>query len=576
MNPDWKPSPPRVVIIGGGLAGLAAASALAGRDLRITLLESRPRLGGRASSFLDPVTGEPVDNCQHVSMACCTNLADFCRRVGTGDLFRREPAVHFLGTDGRLSLLRAGRLPPPFHLAGSFLAAKYLTFLDKLRVAYGLACLRSDRGDVAGESFADWLARHRQSARTIDLYWSTVLVSALNERLDRMDVGHARKVFLDGFLRNRDGFQMEIPLVPLGELYGTRLEGWLKEHDVEVRLTTGVRSVDGDGEGSITGVTLRSGEPIAADFVVLAVPFDRVAGLLVGDLEARVDCLSNLGAMKASPITGVHLWFDRPVCPFDHVVTVGRTIQWVFNHTAIQGRRPEEAEEKGEYLQIVISASYDLLALDKTAIRDLVLTELGAIWPEARAARLLRWWVVTEHGATFSVRPGVEALRPEQRTRVEGLFLAGDWTATGWPATMEGAVRSGYRAAEGILSDLGRPARLVRPELPAAPLSRWLLGLRDEPRAVPFRLPPEVRDLQRNFPDGQRAFEALPRGPVMPAERPATEKTNTDEATIAAEDRLQDAATAREAMEEAEKQNAVPYEHYKKEHLGDGRDPAQE
>lgn len=473
------PAPPHAVIVGGGLAGLAAATALADRGLRITLLESRPRLGGRASSFVDPVTGETVDNCQHVSMACCTNLADFCQRVGTSDLFRRESEVRFLGTDGRVSRLRPGLLPAPFHLAGSFLRASYLGAFEKLRVAYGLACLRSDPAARPGESFASWLLRHGQTTRTIERFWATVLVSALNERVEQMDVGHARQVFLDGFLRNRDGHRIEIPLVPLGELYGTRLEAWLSAHDVAVRLTTGVRSVDVDDEGTIAGVTLRTGEPVAADFVVLAVPFDRVGNLLPGRSGERIPALARVEALRASPITGVHLWFDRPVCPHEHVATLGRLVQWVFNHTAIQAR--PATEQGGQYLQIVISASYDLLALDRTAIRDAVLGELAEMWPAAREAELLRWWVVTEHGATFAVRPGVDANRPPQRTPVDGLFLAGDWTDTGWPATMEGAVRSGYRAAEGILEDLGRPASLVRPGLATAPLSRWLLGLRDEP-----------------------------------------------------------------------------------------------
>src|SRR6185312_9960541 len=214
--------------------------------LKITILESRPRLGGRASSFTDPQSGELVDNCQHVSMACCTNLADFCRRVGTSDLFRREPAVVFLGPDGRLSKLAAGLLPAPFHLSASFLSANYLGWSDKLRVAYGLACLARERIQAHDESFAEWLLRHRQTIRTINLYWATVLVSALNERLEQLDVGHARKVFVDGFLRNRKGYQMEIPLVPLGELYGTRLERWFAEHGVNVRLTTGVRGVECD------------------------------------------------------------------------------------------------------------------------------------------------------------------------------------------------------------------------------------------------------------------------------------------------------------------------------------------
>lgn len=474
-----RPLPPHVVVVGGGLAGLAAAVALAGRGLRITLVESRPRLGGRASSFTDPNTGELVDNCQHVSMACCTNLADFARRVGTSDLFRRERDVVFLSADGKLSALRAGLFPAPFHLTGSFLRANYLRWGDKLRVAYGLACLAARRpAERAGESFADWLLRHRQTVRTINLYWATVLVSALNERLEQMDVGHARKVFVDGFLRNRDGYQMEIPLVPLGELYGTRLERWFAENGVNVRLTTGVRAVECDDEEGLSGVMLRSGEKITADFVILAVPFDRVSSLIPGAIEQRIPSLADVESLAASPITGIHLWFDRPVCPLDHVVTPGRTIQWVFNHTAIQGR--SAANGDGQYLQVVISASYDLLGLDNVTIKELVLRELGEIWPAAAAASVTRWRVVTEHGATFSVRPGVDALRPSQRTPVEGLFLAGDWTSTGWPATMEGAVRSGYLAAEGVLRDLGTPARLLRPGLSTGPLARWLLPAHHE------------------------------------------------------------------------------------------------
>jgi len=486
------PPPPHVAVIGGGLAGLAAASALVDRGLRITLIESRPRLGGRASSFLDPVTGEPVDNCQHVSMTCCTNLAEFCRRVGVDSLFRREPEVVFLSPEGRVSRLRAGALPAPLHLAGSFLRANYLSWGEKARVAYGLARLPSGRGDRPGEPFAAWLLRHGQTPRTLERYWGPVLVSALNERLEQMDVAHARKVFLDGFLRHRDGFRMEIPLVPLGELYGSRLERWLAARGVSLRLTTGVRSVEADEEGAVSGVTLRSGEAVAADFVVLAVPFDRVAAMLPGGLAERVPALAGLDALHASPITGIHLWFDRPVCPFDHVVTIGRQIQWVFNHTAIQGRRPGDAEH-GQYLQLVVSASYDLLALDKSQVLAAVLAELGEIWPAARDATLLRSWVVTEHGATFAVRPGVDAHRPPQRTPVEGLFLAGDWTATGWPATMEGAVRSGFQAAEGVLQDLGRPARLVRPGLRPGPLARWLLPEPATDRPLTPATPPPAR-----------------------------------------------------------------------------------
>jgi squalene-associated FAD-dependent desaturase len=498
-----KPLPPHIVIVGGGLAGLATASALVDRGLRITIVESRPRLGGRASSFNDPVTNEFVDNCQHVSMDCCTNLADFCRRVGIDSMLRRERELVFLGPDARISRFHSGVGPAPFHLASSFLAARFLSAGDKLRVAYGLAFLAGSRDDLAGESFADWLLRHRQNLRSINLFWAPVLVSALNERLEQMDVGHARKVFLDGFLRNRTAFQPQIPLVPLGELYGSRLASWLRDHDVGVRLLTGASAIIRDDDGAVSGIVLRSGEEIDADFVVLAVPFNRVLALIPETIRNQLPALADLDAMRAAPITGIHFWFDRPVCPFDHVVTPGRLIQWVFNHTAIQGRAEAKTEDRGlkteesaskmasessvgqgQYLQLVISASYDLLALDKVAIRDAVLADLAEIWPAARAAQLLRWWVVTEHGATFAVRPGVDRLRPPQRTPIDGLFLAGDWTNTGWPATMEGAVRSGYLAAQGILSVLDRPTRLIRPGLKPGWLAGWLFG-KGEDRMAP-------------------------------------------------------------------------------------------
>ncbi len=486
-----KPPAPHVVIVGGGLAGLAVTSCLVNRGLRLTLLESRPRLGGRASSFQDPATDELVDNCQHVSMACCTNLADFCRRVGIDTLLRRERELIFLDCDGKVSRFRAGLLPAPFHLAGSFLRARFLGVGEKLQLAWGLARLACGRDERPGESFESWLVRHGQGRRVIKLFWETVLVSALNERIGQMDVGYARKVFLDGFLRSRDGFQLEIPIVPLGELYGTRLESWLAKQGVTVRLKTGIEKIVCDDDGTACGVALRTGQLLDADMIILAVPFDRVMRLVPEALRKKIPALERLNCLRAAPIAGVHLWFNTPVCPFDHVVTPGRLIQWVFNHTAIQGRgvpiscegteaaaaqRDFAASGAGQYLQVVISASHDLLALDKSAIRDRVLAELAEIWPAVRTASLLRWWVVVEHGATFSVRPGVDALRLAQRTGADGLFLAGDWTSTSWPATMEGAVRSGYLAAQEVLKSLDQPARLIRPGLKQGWLAGWLFG----------------------------------------------------------------------------------------------------
>ena len=479
-----KPPPPHIVIVGGGLAGLAVASSLVDRGLRITLLESRPRLGGRASSFPDPVTGELVDNCQHVSMACCTNLADFCRRVGIDAMLRREPALIFLGPEGAISRFRTGPGPAPFHLAGSFLSARFLGLRDKLRVAYGLACLAWSRDDRPGESFADWLLRHGQTLRAINLFWGAVLVSALNERLDQMDVGHARKVFLDGFLRNRTGFQLELPLVPLGELYGTRLERWLGDHGVAVRLTTGVRAFEPDNDGATGGVVLRSGEFLAADFVILAVPFDRVPDLIPEELRDRIpdggtsQCDAGRAHNGRPPLVrpaGLSVRPRRDAGPADSVGVQPH------GDPGPDGARGDDGYARDDPRWRSVPASGDQRIVRPAVARQAddpgpVLAELAEIWPVAQSANLLRWWVVTEHGATFAVRPGIETLRPPQRTPIDGFFLAGDWTDTGWPATMEGAVRSGYLAAQEILKDLDRPTRLVRPGLRSGALARWLFG----------------------------------------------------------------------------------------------------
>ena len=254
-------------------------------------------------------------------------------------MLRRERELVLLDREGIVSRFRAGSVPAPFHLVGSFLQARFLSLREKMQVAYGLAQAGSSRDQRPGESFESWLVRHGQDQRVINLFWETLLVSALNERIGQMDVGYARKVLLDGFLRNREGFQLEIPLVPLGELYGRQLETWLRNQGVTVCLKTGVRKIDYDDEGSVCGVELRTGESLVGDLIVLAVPFDKVVRLVPEPLRKKVPALDRLDSLRASPIVGIHLWFDRPVCPYEFVVTPGRLIQWVFDHTAIQGRR---------------------------------------------------------------------------------------------------------------------------------------------------------------------------------------------------------------------------------------------
>ena len=504
--------PSHVVIVGGGLAGLAAAAALSARgDLRVTLLESRSRWGGRASSFVDQTTGETIDNCQHVNLGCGTNFRHFCRTIGIERFFHREDALNFVGPDGRISRFAAASLPAPLHLFPAFLRLRFLSLTEKRQLGRGLRALARTRPEPdASESFLDWLRRHGQSQTVIERFWQVVLVSALSETLDRIDVCHARKVFVDAFLANRHGWEVCLPSVPLDELYGEALAGWFEARGVTARLQAGVRrtvaaAVESGGIAlRAAGVELRSGEQIAADQVILAVPQNLVLSLLP-DAWQQHPALVAISQLETAPISSVHLWFDRPITDCRHVTFVGRLSQWLFNRSAIQGRaasiaRGESAggatppgppllrggENQSEirnpkseifYYQIVISASRDVLALGQEETIRLVLDELAGVWPKVREARLTHSRLVTEHRAVLSMLPGVDRLRPAQQSPVENLHLAGDWTRTGWPSTMEGGVRSGYLAAESVLRRLERPERLVQPDLPVAPLSKVLFGL---------------------------------------------------------------------------------------------------
>jgi squalene-associated FAD-dependent desaturase len=448
-------APRHVLIVGGGLAGLAAATALAPRGVRVTVLESRNRLGGRASSFTDAATGQLIDACQHVSMGCCTNFAHFCKTVGIGRYLQAQPCLYFMTPDRRVSRFRSARLPAPFHLAGSFLRAHYLTCGEKLRIARALR--RLPHADAADDPpFEKWLQENGQTPRMVNRFWGLVLTSALNEAPDRVGLRYARKVFLDGFLRHRRGFDVELPVVPLGRLYGQELNDWLAQHRVEALLNLGVKAFSVDS-GRVVSVELRQGEPLRADCYIAAVPFGRLLDILPAELVEREPYFRQLRNLETSPITSVHLWFDRSVMELPHVVLVDCAGQWVFNRGEIA---PGE-----HYLQVVVSASRQFRGLANEDVQQRIVEEIRSLFPAAAGATLLRGRVITEHGATFSAVPGVDRWRPGQASPIPNLYVAGDWTATGWPATMEGAVRSGYLAAEALLHQYGVNARFVQPDL---------------------------------------------------------------------------------------------------------------
>ena len=435
-----------VVIIGGGLAGLAAAAALGGEGCTVQVLEARPFLGGRATSYEigNGDEAEFIDNCQHILLRCCVNLLDFYRRLGVEQDIAFSREFTFIEPGGRRSTLRAGMLPAPAHFAGSFRKLSFLDWGEKMALARAIHAIGRERhrADLDHISMQQWLEEKRQPKRVIERFWRQVLVSAINEELDRMAAAHGFQVFRLGFLARKDSYEMGVPAVPLARLYGS--EAWARIGNVEIRERAPVSQIVVEGG---TARAVRAGEDeIRGEYYISAVPFERVNGLTP---ELRVD----VGAFEHSPITGIHLWFDRPVTDLPHATLLDRTIQWMFN------------KHEGRYVQLVVSASRSLSEMPRAAVIEMALRELSEFFPAAREAKLEKAHVVKEIRATFSAAPGLEAHRPGNATAIPNLFLAGDWTKSGWPATMEGAVRSGYLAAEAVTRAMGKPRKFVMPDV---------------------------------------------------------------------------------------------------------------
>lgn len=456
---------PTVAVIGGGLAGLAAGCALAESGFHVTLFERRPYLGGRASSYEHPGTGEVVDNCQHVLLGCCTNLIQFYRRIGVEHKIRWYDHLTFIERGGRTSVIRQASLPAPFHTTPSFLGAACLSLRDKAAIARVMAVLARKMPAENGETFLSWLNRHGQTSGAIERFWTPILVSALNEDLDRMSVPYAAHVIRESFLKSAQAGLMGVPTVPLTDLY-SRAGRYIEARGGEVRLRCGIESLRVEADG----VKLASGERIENfDFVISAVPFDVLARILPSNNTAA-PLRSMLNSFEVSPITGIHLWFDRTITHLDHAVLLDRTIQWMFHKSKLLGR---SAESDGSYIELVVSSSKSLVEKSRQEIIDLAREELCEFFPEAASAVLVKATVIKEVRATYSPLPGVDAYRPEHRTVWPRIFLAGDWTATGWPATMEGAVRSGYGAAESLTMAMGQVRQFLVPDLKAKGLMRF-------------------------------------------------------------------------------------------------------
>ena len=460
-----------MIVIGGGLAGLSAATALAESGIRVQLLEKRPYLGGRATSYALP-DGTHIDNCQHVTLGCCTNLVDFYERTGASDKIRHYDTLFFADREGGISTIRRSPLPAPFHTSLSFLRFSALEWQDKRGIAQALLRVARSGGRLQGAdgmNMLDWLQQNGQTEAAIRRFWRVVLVSALDEELHLTDARYGVDVFWKAFLRNRRGYRMGVPRVPLGELYEECRRGIERQlGGIEVRATARELRFTA---GRFDSVRLDDGRELRADACVAAVPQGALLELLPEEIRENDLAFRSLELLQTSPITGVHLWFDREVLDLPFVTLLDHTVQWVFNKSALYGATdgPEERCDcdGGQYLQLVISASYDLIAKSRQEIIDLCVRDLREALPRTRDAQICKANVVKEVHATFSPRVGSDALRPPQRTKLRGFFLAGDWTRTGWPSTMEGAVRSGYLAAEAVLEFAGAPRSFLKADLPA-------------------------------------------------------------------------------------------------------------
>jgi squalene-associated FAD-dependent desaturase len=472
-----------VLVIGGGLAGLSSTVALAEAGFRVRLLEKRPHLGGRATSYTLP-DGSEVDNCQHVTLGCCTNLADFYRRVGSSDKIRFYDRLYFVDRAGRRSTIKDSGLPAPMHMAPSLLFFKGLSLADKRSIAsamLSIVCARGCPPQVDGITMLDWLHRMKQTPAAIERFWRVVLVSALDEELSRTDAHYGIDVFWKAFLGNHQGYRLGIPSVPLASLYEGCREA-VARRGGEVRTRSGVREIRVE-EGCFAGAILDDDSELMVDACIASVPHKVLLDLLPKQMAERT-CLEGLRHLKASPITSVHFWFESTVMKEPFLTLMDHTTHWIFNKTLLSaedetsdansrliGQLPGDTPD-GQYLQLVISASYDLVPRSRQEIIDLCRRELADVLPATREAKVRKATVIKEVNATFSPEPGVDRWRPHQDIGIKNLFLAGDWTQTGWPATMEGAVRSGYLAAEALAARFGIPQRFVQPDLPLEGFSK--------------------------------------------------------------------------------------------------------
>lgn len=461
-----------VAIIGAGVAGLSAACALVEAGFDVHLIERRGYLGGRASSYLHPGVNEVIDNCQHVLFGCCTNLTGFYRRIGAAEKIYWTSEMTLIEPETRKrTLLGPSPLPPPLHGLPRLLTAQAFTLADKIALARAFSAMMRANDANSNEPLSQWLARHGQTPGAVNRFWRLVIASALNAELDSIAVPYAAKVVRELFMNSAFAGAMGMSTVPLSELYA-EAEKFLQERGAEIHLNANVESAAWDEEVSEWLLHTRGGE-IVADYLIVALPFEATAKLVANlpPAEGAAALLGKIDRHEHWPICSVHLWFDREITDLDHAVLLDREIHWMFNKSRLQPWRGK----RNSYIELLVSTSRTFAALERSQAIAQSVSELAEFFPEAGSARLEKAALVKEVRATFGVPPGVDAFRPAQSAAPwPNCFLAGDWTATGWPSTMESAARSGHLAAEALCAADGRPREFLEADLKPRGLMRWL------------------------------------------------------------------------------------------------------
>jgi squalene-associated FAD-dependent desaturase len=435
----------RVAVVGGGLAGITAALRCADAGCEVTLFEARPKLGGLTHSFQ---RGElSVDNGQHVFLRCCTAYLALLDRLGVADQVALQSRLDIpvrSANGGRTARLRRNRLPAPLHLGDSILRFAPLSFAERLRFARAaLALRRLDRADPAADqqTFGRWLAAHGQSDHAVAALWDLVGIATLNAPASEASLALAAMVFQVGMLTECAAADIGWSLVPLQRLHGDAGQESLAKAGAQVQTGAKIRTLSSvDGGWRVAG----DGGTLDVDQLVLAVPPAAAEQLLPPGALSMPDGWS--ARLGSSPIVNVHVVYDRRVLDEPFLAGVDTPVQWVFDRTAQSGLT------EGQYVAVSLSAADAIVDTPTAAIRELIVPALARLLPAAGQAEIRDFFVTRERHATFRPAPGTAGLRPPARTALPGLVLAGAWTATGWPATMEGAVRSGESAATAVVS----------------------------------------------------------------------------------------------------------------------------